>query len=224
MDYSEIEKIFYSDGYRIAENHLHDGITGDKVKHAIGELYRSLDDLLDSFISRTGTEERQVVCSKGCHWCCHQAVFAVTHEWLYIREYIASSLPEGISDVFSERAKTKSKRTLALPAKELLKFKDPCPFLDDGACSVYPARPMACRIYLSSSVQSCREEFLNPHNKKNIPQLFEFPLRSGRMMNEGFVAYLREKGLPVAELPLEQGYSSMETLGQDMDGWIRARK
>lgn len=219
MEYNEIDRVFYADGYRIAEHHLANGLYRERMITAIEELYRTVDDLLESFISRTGTEGRPVDCRKGCHWCCHQAVFAVTHEWLYIREYITSSLPEGIDAVFLQRARKKSEWTLGIKSKEILKFKAPCPFLDEGACSVYPVRPMACRIYLSSSVNSCREEYLDPNDERNVPQLFEFPLRSGRMMNEGFVGFLREKKLNVAELPLEQGYSSMERLGQSMDGW-----
>lgn len=219
MEYNGIDKVFYADGYRIAKHHLAEGVSRERMIAAIEELYRSVDALLESFTSRTGTEGRPVDCSRGCHWCCHQAVFAVTHEWLYMRDYITSSLPEGIAAVFLQRAKSKSARTLDMTPDELLKFKSPCPFLDEGACSVYPARPMACRIYLSSSDDSCREEYLDPNNERNVPQLFEFPLRSGRMMNEGFAAYLREKQLNVAELPLEQGYSSMEILGQSMAAW-----
>ena len=219
MEISEVDRIFYADGYRIAGHHLAEGVSRARMIGAIEQLYRSVDELLDSFTSRSRMEGRPAACARGCHWCCHQAVFAVTHEWLYIREYIASVMPVGMDAVFLQRAKSKSDRTLDMTPGELLKFKAPCPFLDEGACSVYPARPMACRIYLSSSEESCREEYLDPGDEKKIPQLFDFPLRSGRMMNEGFVACLREKQLNVAELPLEQGFSSMDTLGQNMAVW-----
>ena len=79
---------------------------------------------------------------------------------------------------------------------------------------------MACRIYLSSSEKACRAEFENPANDRNIPELFEFPLQAGRMLNEGFVAYLKQRGFKGSELPLEQGYSTMVTLGQTMEDWI----
>jgi hypothetical protein len=53
-----------------------------------------------------------------------------------------------------------------------------------------------------------------------FPDLFEFPLRAGRMLNQGFVAYLKQSGLQTAELPLEQGYLHMEEHGQTLAGWI----
>ena len=83
---------------------------------------------------------------------------------------------------------------------------------------------MACRIYLSASESSCRKEHDNPSDTRSFPGLFDFPLQAGRMMNEGFVAWLKQAGLQVSELPIEQGYSSMVTLGQTMKDWIHSKQ
>jgi Fe-S-cluster containining protein len=147
-------------------------------------------------------------------------VFAVTHELFYLQQYIRDQLSPERAGIFADRARFRSDITLGLSPAEQLKVKSPCPFLDDGACQVYPARPMACRIYLSSSAAECRKEFEDPRNEAIIPPLFEFPLRAGRMLNEGFVAYLRERGLPVSELPLEQAYKSMISLELTAEKWI----
>jgi hypothetical protein len=40
------------------------------------------------------------------------------------------------------------------------------------------------------------------------------------MLNEGFVAYLKQSGLKTTELPLEHGYLHMAEQGQTMTGWI----
>jgi hypothetical protein len=79
---------------------------------------------------------------------------------------------------------------------------------------------MACRIYLSFSLSSCKRDHERPTGRKYIPELFEFPLLAGRMLNEGFVAYLKQSGIQSSELPLEQGYSSMVTMGQSMEDWL----
>lgn len=104
--------------------------------------------------------------------------------------------------------------------EDQLKIRVACPFLKDGSCKVYEARPMGCRIYLSSSARSCKQEFDQPGNQKSIPELYEFPLIAGRMLNEGFVAYQKQVGLQSSELPVEQGYSSLVTFGQTMESWI----
>ena len=83
---------------------------------------------------------------------------------------------------------------------------------------------MACRIDLSSSVASCKKEHDHPDNISHHPDLYDFPLKAGRMLNEGFVAGLKQLGLEVAELPIEQGYSSMQTLGQNMEDWISSAR
>jgi hypothetical protein len=111
---------------------------------------------------------------------------------------------------------------MKLSVEEQLRIRASCPFLEDGSCIAYQARPMACRIYLSASARSCKTEYDQPGNKKNHADLYEFPLTAGRMLNEGFVAFLKDLGLQVAELPIEQGYSSMLTLGQTMEDWIKS--
>ena len=73
------------------------------------------------------------------------------------------------------------------------------------------------------TVRSCKREYNQPGNQKSIPELYEFPLIAGRMLNEGFVAYLKQSGFHTSELPVEQGYSSMVTLGQTMGVWIEER-
>lgn len=220
MDSREIRRIFYRDGYRLAHEHLSGGISSRNVKLAISRLYVAVDELLESFLARTAGEGSPAECKKGCAWCCHQAVYAVTHEFLYLREYVSQSLTEDQRNRVLERARLKVLQTIKLPVDEQLKVRAACPFLEDNSCMVYEARPMACRIYLSSSLSSCMREHEHPENGKAMAELFEFPLLAGRMLNEGFVAYLKQSGIRSAELPVEQGYSSMMTVGQTMEDWI----
>ena len=221
MDYKEIGRIFYRDGYRLAHQHLEEEISAENLMAGISQLYRAVDDLLDAFLQRTAQEGKAAECRKGCSWCCHQAVFAVTHEFFYINKFVKQHLKLEAQNAILENAREKVMLTLNKPQDEQLKLKVPCPFLQSGSCVIYAARPMACRIYLSSSVKACEKEYKDPANKKNIPDLFEFPLHAGRMLNEGFVAYLKQVGLKTSELSLEKGYSSMLTMGQTIEGWIR---
>jgi hypothetical protein len=124
---------------------------------------------------------------------------------------------------FAEMARAKSDHTMMKSLEGQLAFRFPCPFLYEGACSVYEARPMACRIYLSSSASACCREYENPGDDLHFPDLYEFPLRAGRMLNEGFVAYLKHSGLHTSELPVEQGYISMVENGLTMEEWIGER-
>lgn len=224
MDSKEIDRIFYRDGYRIASLHLGEQVTAPNLSAGIESLQRGVDDLLEAFLRRSAGEDKPVACKKGCNWCCHQAVYAVTHEFLHISQYVFKNFTAERRDQCLKRAQERVLLTHNKTLKEQSQLKSPCPFLESGSCSIYPVRPMGCRIYLSSSVRACKRDYDNPTNDKVFPELFEFPLRSGRMLNQGFVAYLKQIGFQSSELPLEQGYSSLLTLGQTMEGWIEGRK
>ena len=224
MDQKEIDKIFYRDGYRLANSHLDQELSAVQLAEAIRALYSAIDELLEAFVQRASDEGQPVDCRKGCAWCCHQEVFAITHEFLYLNEYVQKHLSEADRDRVLERAREKVKISMNKSVEEQMLIRSACPFLDAGSCLAYEARPMACRIYLSASEPSCRKEHDYPSDKRNFPGLFDFPLRAGRMMNEGFVAWLKQAGLQVSELPMEQGYSSMLTLGQSMKEWISSKQ
>jgi Fe-S-cluster containining protein len=220
MDQKEIQKIFYRDGYRLAHAHLDQELSAVQLGEAISALYSAIDELLEAFLQRAAAENQPVSCKLGCAWCCHQEVFAISHEFLYLNEYVQRHLSEAHRERVLERAREKVKLTMNKSVEEQLRIRSACPFLESGSCMVYEARPMACRIYLSASESSCRKEHDHPGDRRIFPGLFDFPLQAGRMMNEGFVAWLKQAGLQVSELPIEQGYSSMVTLGQGMEEWI----
>lgn len=220
MDQKEIGKIFYRDGFRLAMQHLEEELSPERLKAAVKALYEAMDGLLEAFLSRAREDGKPAACKKGCDYCCHQSVFAVSHEVLYLEDFIRRNKSTGEGERYLEKARSKSLLTLNKPMEDMLKQRQACPFLEEGACSVYEARPMACRIYLSSSLKSCEREHLNKSKAGQKPELYEFPLQAGRMLNEGFVAYLRQRKMESTELPLEQSYASIQTLGQDFASWL----
>ena len=108
MDYREIDKIFHRDGYRLAHQFLGEEITAANLREAIQQLYRSVDELLEAFLGRTAQEGRPAACKKGCSWCCQQAVFAVTHEFLFLQQFIAEQGGKAGRDKFLDRAREKA--------------------------------------------------------------------------------------------------------------------
>lgn len=80
-------------------------------------------------ISRKGIESNgiKVECKKGCNHCCHYRALITEQEALLIEEY------SGVKKKNPKRA------------RDLFVKPDPCPFLKNGGCSIYPVRPLACR-------------------------------------------------------------------------------
>jgi Fe-S-cluster containining protein len=79
---------------------------------------------------------RKPACGKGCSNCCS------THKDIPIYPLEIA----GISWYVTEKIKGSVRESLK---KQLHNFRrtDPCPFLIEGACSIHPMRPVACRQF-----------------------------------------------------------------------------
>jgi Fe-S-cluster containining protein len=198
-------KVFYSDGFRIGMEVIKDGLTEESLKFATEQIYLNIDGLIDSLLGFAEKNATKVYCRKGCSCCCWQPVFALTNEVLYLKEYIQNNFSEPEIERILAKAKEKEKKLQGLSTEDILNSKFPCPLLKDDACSVYPARPMACRIYLSLDFNSCQKFFDEPESQTSFPYIMDFPLKAGRMMNEGFKAALKQEGWISQEFRLDEG-------------------
>ena len=203
--FTDTDRIFYSDGYRLVQSAIQQGFSNEALFSAIESLYAAIDGLNDSILALAKKQNMAVTCFKGCHWCCHQAVFANSYELHYLTEKIKVTFTSDMLSDLNKRTQAKDAITQNLNDNEVLEYKYPCPLLIEGVCSIYAARPMACRIYLSTKIESCLEFYHHPENKNSYPALIDFPLRAGRMMNEGFSAALKEFGIKTLEFRLEKG-------------------
>lgn len=201
---SALEQAFYNDGYRLAAHIPAETNAGMEMLQTMNNFYESLDGFIDLFLQQAAAEQ-PAHCRKGCDWCCHQAVFAQTHEFRYLKNWMFANMDAEQLEKVRKRAEKKHKTTSRLSPEERLQHKEPCPLLENGVCSAYAARPVACRIYLSMDVQSCEHEYAHPADRSVFPQLFRLPLQAGRKLNEGFAARLTETGLETMEYTMEQG-------------------
>jgi len=199
------DNVFFQDGYKLAKEHLSGNFRKEELFDVLRTLHQSIDLLIDSLLAMARKQGIHVACSKGCEWCCHQAVFANSYEIHYLSEFIKSRFSVEETQLFYDLARRKDEDVKKLSEQKLLQYKSPCPLLVNGACSAYEARPMACRIYLSTNLKSCLEYFSHPENEDNYPALLDFPLNAGKMMNEGLMAALLEKEIQTAEFRLEEG-------------------
>ncbi|WP_430936132.1 YkgJ family cysteine cluster protein [Saccharicrinis sp. 156] len=195
---------FYKDGYTIAAREVTDFDNLTPLFKGMQSQYNAISQLTQSFAMRTHQQHKPIACEKGCNWCCHQPVYMTTQEALLIYEYIIQTSDRKQLETFRNNAEKKLKKTKNLPEEKKQNIIHPCAFLSDGACSIYPVRPMACRIYLSASKVSCKKKYDNPGNKDIFPELFDFLLKAGKYMNEGFVGFLKGKGRKMEELTIEE--------------------
>jgi Fe-S-cluster containining protein len=183
---------------------IESGNNKDALFESISEMYIGIDSLIDYLLEFAEKQNQQIDCKKGCEWCCHQPVFALDYEMEYLNDFVRSNFSFDIQKEIKKRAENKNKKLSMLKEVDLLNAKHPCPLLENGACMAYEARPMACRIYVSTDVKSCLNFYHHPESKSSIPALLDLTLRCGRKMNEGFKAALKINSIQTQEFRIEE--------------------
>lgn len=121
-------------------------------------------------------------CAKGCSWCCNHKVGVTIPELIAIVEHLRAS-PERL-EVARRKAAELAQNPLIFSDSEKPRARIPCALLDeDGSCGVYEVRPIPCRSWLSTDVESCKKHL----DEKAEPKLVLGVARSGRFIQLGLV-------------------------------------
>lgn len=204
INLKELEKQFHADGYRLGMKAVDAGFSKDALFAAVKNLHQMVDELVNSFSEFAERQNQKPACRKGCHWCCHQPVFALEYELDYLRDFISKNFDSSTQKRIAARTGEKRKKLENLTGESLVNSKFPCSLLENGTCKAYSARPVACRIYLSANLKSCLKFYHAPENENSVPALLQLPMRLGRMMNEGFKAALKTSGIKGEEFRIEE--------------------
>jgi len=102
-------------------------------------------------------------CQAGCGYCCSQfEVEARPFEVFEIQAYVAKHFkPEQLRATIGRASANVEERKKATE-HELLTLRQVCPFLVDGSCSIYEARPAVCRNYHATDRDNCIKHFNDP--------------------------------------------------------------
>jgi maleate isomerase len=156
-------------------------------------LMREIDDhAIGVAVQRTEAAGKTVSCSKGCAACCRAQPVPVTPPEAYALLRLVENLPEprraDVRARFADRARRLrdaglADRFLAIDgdgdvtdvqlrdaARRYFRLGLACPFLEDGACSIYEDRPFVCREYLvTSPAERCNDPFMTPVEGIRMP-------------------------------------------------------
>ncbi len=218
--FNEFDEVFFTDGYRLANENLTE-ISKESIIELTNKSYKYTEEIIESFKSQCNKEEVVIECEKKCSFCCYQSVLVAPHEAIYVWHYIKQMTNIEIKEKIFSRIEEKNKKTSKMKTNEFLHFKSPCPFLEGNLCSIYPVRPFGCRLHLSASKKSCKKDYENPADFSIYPDLFEFPLRAGRMINEGICRFLSEKGINSFEWMLESSLSLLANDEEIIEKWLQ---
>ncbi len=112
-----------------------------------------------------------IACTKGCAYCCHVSVTATAPEIFLVAHKIRELPPQDFGDALM-RVRAADQRTRNMSSRQRANNKIPCAMLKDGLCSVYEARPGACRGFTSVSADDCRNGFNGLPVQINTPAVW----------------------------------------------------
>jgi Fe-S-cluster containining protein len=126
-----------------------------------------------------------ISCQMGCAACCRMLVPLSAPEAFALREYVEQLPTERRTHLFNRLSNTKNRlkreglwdrlndvaeATKPVPDEELdpinrsyYALRIPCPYLENEMCSIYEARPAACReLLVTSPAELCQDLVQNP--------------------------------------------------------------
>lgn len=109
----------------------------------------------DQLIAERTAGEPQA-CAQTCDWCCHQLVIMTNREdgVAMLSAARASRSADGFARLEVDiRAQHAEISRLSYEEAEVRQWT--CPFLEDQCCTIYDARPIACRSVFSSDSSCC---------------------------------------------------------------------
>jgi Fe-S-cluster containining protein len=122
-------------------------------------MYGRLADLQGDIVARGKVE---LACQRGCSYCCHMRVEMRPHDAFVLSEHVQTKFSPEQRARAIVRIEENLKRIALLTPDQHMRAGIPCALLEEGICSVYEARPAACRKYYSVSVEICRTAFDDP--------------------------------------------------------------
>ena len=133
-------------------------------------------------------------CARGCNYCCHQRVEVRPYEAFVLADHIRAHMTAAQQTEVKDKLIANRARIAPLAPLQHTQAGIPCALLVDGACSVYAARPAACRKYYSLSVNTCRTAYEHP-TEPLIGPLEDDGLRlAGNAVALGYARGVEESG------------------------------
>ncbi len=102
-----------------------------------------------------------VACRAGCGTCCRVPVGVLAHEVLIAARFVQTHFSPVELEALIERAAVHRAAVAGRSNLERTLMKPPCVLLRDESCSIYEARPEACRSHHSNNLEACRTNLEN---------------------------------------------------------------
>lgn len=154
-------------------------------------MYGRLAALQEQVIAQ---EKVAVACRHGCVYCCSQRVEMRPHEAFVLAGFIQARFDSPQRARMQSRLDANLAKISTLSREQHVRAGIACALLVDGSCSVYEARPAACRKYYSQSVDTCRAAYEDPAAPLTGPLEHDNLRFAGNAVALGFAKGISEAG------------------------------
>ncbi len=112
---------------------------------------------------------KEVDCCAGCAWCCHEPLQVSILDAVSVAQQIRQT--ERVAEILATlKSYNESLAPLGNSRESLKQSFDPCPFLGpQNRCTVYEARPVICRAFHSTQVDTCESIVKNASSQRDVP-------------------------------------------------------
>lgn len=172
---------------RQERSRVHDEIKDLGVLPAFEDSQRRLDVRIAA-----AADFDALACRAGCTWCCYFTVDVRAAEVFLILDYVEKSFTPAARERVHAEVRANSQLLGSLSEDERVTRNLKCPFLSEGQCTVYVARPQSCRNYHATNVAGCQQSFEQPENLDIDPDFAPGVYQSGRAHVEAVSDALRE--------------------------------
>lgn len=176
---------------------------------------------LDAVVADSAT--RRPACKSGCSYCCYIRVVVQAHEIFHIVQFMQTKFPPERIRQALDRARENRKRIDPLSVQQHIATNIPCPLLENGQCSVYPARPAKCRAYHSLDVKVCEAAHIDTTYSAPHPYDVPVALAAANYQNS-FTQAVAQHGLDAGYYELNGALISAFTSADSAKRWRNGKR
>jgi Fe-S-cluster containining protein len=127
-----------------------------------------------------------LACKAGCFWCCYFSVDVRPVEVFRILQFMERELDAEARGRIRQQIAS-NQQLLANVDRDLrMRVNVPCPFLNQGRCTIYAARPQTCRNYHATNAAGCQRCYEHPEDVDIDPEFAPLTYQIGIAHVDGF--------------------------------------
>ena len=136
---------------------------GERLSTMATAVHRLADEVWANVrADAEAASRRSIACAAGCAACCNQQVALAPVEAAAIAQYVARNFTDEQDAALVARLRGLDAVTRGKTALERAHLRQPCAFVVEGRCSIYPVRPLRCRAVHSRDAGYCGWAMAHP--------------------------------------------------------------